>query len=147
MATQTAAQRASGARKGRTPRVVLASDPELARRARRGLMTGTVLIALGSFMPWVHTAVGNVPGYAGAGLWTFYFSMLGFAAMLLPYLRVAAAQALIMGAIAVALPMWQLVRLSSMVGFAGWLPGFGLLMTAAGGAVCLVAARRLLASA
>lgn len=110
-------------------------------------MTATVLVALGSFLPWVHTALGNVPGYAGAGLWTFYFSMLGFAGMLLPWLRAAGVQAAVMGAVAVALPAWQLIRLASLVGFDGWLPGFGLLMTLGGGALAFVAAYRLLRSA
>ena len=131
----------------RTPRVIVASDPALAQRGRRTLLTATVLVAVGSFLPWVHTALGNVPGYAGGGLWTFYFSMLGFAAMLVTRLRLAAVQAVVMGLVAVALPTWQLVRLASMVGFSGWLPGFGLLMVLGGGVLALIAARRLIAAA
>ncbi|QWC86690.1 hypothetical protein KLP28_08520 [Nocardioidaceae bacterium] len=134
-------------RTARAPRVIVASDPDLARRGRRGLMLATVLVALGSFLPWIHTAVGNVPGYAGAGLWTFYVSMLGFAGMFIPWLRVAAGQAAVMGAVALALTTWQLVRLTTLVGFSGWLPGFGLLMVLGGGVAALLAAVRLARSA
>lgn len=112
-------------------------------RARRLLLVATLLVGLGSFLPWVSTALGNVPGYRGGGLWTFYAAMLGFTGALVPWARVAAVQAAILATAAVALPVWQVVRLLGLVGTGGWLPGVGLVLVFAGGITAAVAAWRL----
>ncbi|MEZ5096312.1 MAG: hypothetical protein R2731_09415 [Nocardioides sp.] len=113
--------------------------------ARRALLYASVMVALGSFLPWIYTHLGTISGTRGAGLWTFYASMLGFAGVFLPLRRVAAVQALVMAAVGVVLPLWQVVHLVDLVGFAGWLPGPGLVMVFGGGVYAATAGRRLLA--
>lgn len=112
-------------------------------RARKLLLAATVLVVLGSFLPWVSTAVGNVPGYRGGGLWTFYTAMLGFTGAFLPWVRVAAVQAGLLALVALALPAWQVVHVLRLVGTGGWLPGTGLVMVVLGGILAAVAARKL----
>lgn len=101
------------------------------------------MVVFGSVLPWVDTALGSLNGMRGAGLWTFYAAMLGFAGLLLPSRRIAAVQAGLMGVVAVALPVWQVVHLLSLVGTAGWRPGPGLVFVLTGGLVALTAAWRL----
>lgn len=112
--------------------------------ARRSLLWASVMVALGSFLPWIYTQLGTISGVRGAGLWTFYASMLGFAGVWLPLRRVAGWQALILAAVGVALPVWQLVHLLDLVGIGGWLPGPGLVMVFGGGVYAAVAGRKLL---
>jgi hypothetical protein len=112
--------------------------------ARKRLGLAVVLVILGSFLPWVYTALGSLSGVRGAGLWTFYVSMLGLGAMLLPFRRFGAIQAAIMAGVAVALPVWQVVHVVSLVGFNGWMPGPGLVMVFGGGVLAGVAAWQLL---
>ncbi len=131
---QHAAPSAAGRPPGAHVRVV---------RARRLLLIATLLVALGSFLPWVSTAVGNVPGYRGGGLWTLYAAMLGFTGALVPWPRVGAVQAGILALVATALPIWQVVHLLTLVGTGGWLPGAGLVLVLAGGGAAGVAAWRL----
>lgn len=128
-----------------------AAIPARGRPARRGMAPGkkpllgaAVMVMLGSFMPWVDTAVGSVSGARGPGLWTFYAAMLGFAGVMVPLRRVAGAQAAVLGLVSVALPTWQVVHLLGLVGSAGWRPGPGLVLVFGGGVVALVAAWRLL---
>lgn len=102
------------------------------------------LVMFGSFLPWVHTALGNLSGAGGPGVWTFYASMLGLAGALLPLRRLAAAQAGILAATATALPLWQLVRIVDTVGFGGWMPGPGMVLVFGGGVLAGVAAAQLL---
>ena len=112
-------------------RVKRLSDP-----ARRRLAIGVALVAFGSFLPWLHTPVGNVLGSSGAGLWTFYAAMLGFGGVLLPVRlrKLAAAQAALLGLAGLGIVVWFLVGLISAVGFGGWLPGPGTVLVC-GGAV------------
>lgn len=81
----------------------------------------------------------------GPGLWTFYASLLALAGALLPpRFRVAAlVQAVFVAIVAVAFPVWQVGRVITLVGFGGWAPGPGLVMTLGGGVLCAVAARDL----
>ncbi len=102
------------------------------------------MVMVGSFLPWIDTAVGSVSGARGAGLWTFYAAMLGLAGALLPYLRVAAVQAGILALVAVGLPLWQVVHLVGLVGLEGWAPGTGLVLTFGGGVLAAVSAWGLL---
>ena len=120
--------------------------PRVRRRmepGRKRLLWASLMALVGGFMPWVMTEVGNVAGYRGAGLWVAYASMLGLAGAMLPMRRVAAVQGFILAAVAVALPLWQVVHLFSLVGFAGWMPGPGLVLSLGGGVLAGVGARHL----
>ena len=112
--------------------------------ARRSLLIATIMVILGSFMPWVDTAAGAISGARGPGLWTFYAAMLGLAGGLSPSKRIAGVQAAIFGAVAITLPLWQLIHLIRLVRFEGWLPGPGLVLVFGGGVLAASAAWRLL---
>lgn len=135
------ASTASSASAPTRPRVRRAPDP-----ARRRLLLGSALVALGSFMPWLQTSLGSLSGSRGPGLWTFYLAMLGFAGVMLPVAlrKLAGAQAALLGIGAVGLPVWQLVHTLNLVGFAGWMPGPGIVLVLGGGVLAAVAARPLL---
>lgn len=102
------------------------------------------MVIMGSFMPWIDTAAGAISGARGAGLWTFYASMLGLAGGMVPSRRLAGLQAAVFAAVAIILPSWQAVHLLRLVGFSGWLPGPGLVLVFGGGVLAATAARRLL---
>ncbi|MFC5729178.1 MULTISPECIES: hypothetical protein [Nocardioides] len=127
---------------GKSTRTTAARVPAHPGRKRLGLAVAMVMF--GSFLPWVHTALGNLPGASGPGVWTFYAAMLGLAGALLPLRRVAAVQASILAAAAVVLPSWQLWRIVSTVGFGGWMPGPGMVLVLGGGVLAGVAAVQLL---
>ena len=121
-------------------------------RSRRAPGQGRLLLAagmmaLGGFLPWVYTHLGPVSGAVGAGLWVFYAGLLALAGGLLPAARLRTlviGQALLCGAVGVGLPVWQVVSLLSRVGLQGWMPGPGLVLSAFGGVLCLLAARQLM---
>jgi hypothetical protein len=106
----------------------------------------SLMIAVGSFLPWVSTAVGNISGAAGmgAGYWTFIAAALGMAGGLMPWRKVAITHAWIVAAVATVLPVWQVVHLYSLVGFSGWMPGIGLVLVFFGGLFCAKAARTMM---
>ncbi len=110
---------------------------------RRSLLGASLLVLFGSFMPWVDTPLGTVLGGQGAGLWTFYACMLGFAGVMVPLRGLAVAQAALLGVVALALPLWQVGHLLSLVGTAGWMPGPGLVLVLGGGVLACVSAVRL----
>jgi hypothetical protein len=121
-----------------------------ARRVRRRMEPGRgrLLLAsgmalVGGFLPWIYTAVGTVSGARGAGLWVAYAAMVGLAGALLPLRRVAAAQAFVLAAVGIALTVWQVVHLVSLVGFGGWMPGPGLVMSFGAGVLAALAGRQL----
>lgn len=91
------------------------------------------MVLVGAFLPWVYTGFGNIAGVRGAGLWTMYAAALGIAGAIIRHPRLAAVHAWVLGAVATVLPLWQLVHLVSQVGFEGWLPGPGLVLTLGGG--------------
>lgn len=108
----------------------------------RGKMLGAVaMVVIGSFMPWVDTAAGQVSGAGGAGLWTFYAALLGLAAALVPIRTLRLVQGSLFAVVAVALPVWQVVHLLRLVGTSGWLPGPGLVLVVGGGVLAAVAVR------
>lgn len=111
--------------------------------ARKRLILAVGLVVVGSFLPWLY--VGGVPksGALGPGLWTFYAAMLGLAAIMLPFHKVGAVHAAIVAAVAVAVPVWQVVHVLGLVGGGGWMPGPGLVMVVAGGVVAGSCAVRL----
>jgi hypothetical protein len=110
---------------------------------RRALLLATGMVVLGSFMPWIDTAVGTISGARGAGLWTFYAAMLGLAGALVPWRRAAAVQGGVLAAAATALPIWQLLHLLTLVGIGGWVPGPGIVLVFGGGVLAPTAAWRL----
>jgi hypothetical protein len=128
----------SGATATRTVRVRRGPDP-----AKRRLAGAVAMVLLGSFLPWIDTAVGSVSGARGAGLWTFYAAMLGLAGALIPLRRVAAVQATIFAAVAVVVPVWQVVHLLTLVGMDGWVPGPGLVLVLGGGVLGATTAAQL----
>jgi len=101
------------------------------------------MVAFGSFLPWIDTALGSVSGVRGAGLWTFYAAMLGLAGALVPSRVFALVQGAVLALVAIALPGWQVVHLLSLVGTEGWLPGPGLVIVFGGGVLAAVAVRRM----
>lgn len=114
-----------------------------AEPGRRSLLGASFLVLFGSFMPWVDTPIGTVLGGQGAGLWTFYACMLGLAGVMVPLRGLAVAQAALLGVVALALPLWQVGHLLSLVGTAGWMPGPGLVLVLGGGVLACVSAVRL----
>jgi hypothetical protein len=99
------------------------------------------MVLLGAWLPWIYTGIGSVVGVRGAGLWTMYAAVLGLAGAALGRRpRLAAAHAAVLALVAVGLAGWQLVHLVSLVGFAGWMPGPGLVLTLGGGVLAATAA-------
>ncbi|GAB3026127.1 hypothetical protein GCM10011376_12510 [Nocardioides flavus (ex Wang et al. 2016)] len=101
------------------------------------------MVAFGSFLPWIDTAVGSVSGARGAGLWTFYAAMLGLAGAIVPLRRVAAVQAAVFAGVALVVPLWQVVHLLTLVGTDGWVPGPGLVLVLGGGVLAAAATAQL----
>jgi hypothetical protein len=120
MAPQLSPQQAGRGRARRSP-------------ASRRLLFAALLVLVGAFLPWLATGAGNVSGVRGAGLWTMYTAVLGLAGAAIRSHRLAALHAAVLAVVAIALPLWQVVHLAGLVGFAGWLPGPGLVMTFGGG--------------
>lgn len=107
------------------------------------LLLASLGVGLGSFLPWVDTAVGSFTGMAGPGVWTLYAAVLGLAGALVRRPHLAAVHAGLTGAVAVALPAWQGLRLAQLCGGGACLPAPGLLLVLAAGVAALVQARRL----
>jgi len=116
-------------------------------RASRHLLGAALMILVGAFLPWVATGAGNVAGVRGAGLWTMYAAVLGVAGAIIRSHGLAAIHAGLLALVATALPLWQVVHLLSKVGFAGWMPGAGLVLTFGGGVLAGFAALSLMRSA
>ena len=101
----------------------------------RRLLGAALLVLFGAFLPWIATAAGNVSGVRGPGLWTMYAAVLGIAGAIIRSHTLAAVHAAVLAVVAIALPTWQVLHLAGLVGFAGWAPGPGLVMTLGGGAL------------
>lgn len=113
--------------------------------ARKRLGLAVLMAAIGSFLPWIDTALGAVSGARGPGLWTFYAAALGLTGALIPLRRIGGIQAAIMAVVCVVLPVWQLTRALSLLGTdGGWFPGPGLLLVFGGGVLAGSAAWQLL---
>lgn len=111
------------------------------------LLGASVMILVGAFLPWVYTGAGNIAGVRGAGLWTLYAAFLGIAGAIIRSRRLAGIQAALLAVVATALPVWQVLHLATKVGFAGWMPGAGLVLTFGGGVLAGFAAFTLLREA
>lgn len=105
---------------------------------RRGIVGAFLMVTLGSFMPWLDTALENVSGARGPGLWTFYAALIGLAAAIVPMRVAALVQGAVFALVAIAIPVWQLVHAYSLVGMEGWRPGPGLVLVLGGGVVAAV---------
>ena len=121
-------------------------------RGRRGpgsrrLLGAALLVLFGAFLPWVATAAGNVAGVRGAGLWTMYAAVLGVAGAIIRSAALASLHAAVLAVVALALPLWQVVHLARLVGFSGWMPGPGLVLTLGGGVLAASAGITLLRAA
>jgi hypothetical protein len=114
--------------------------------ANRRLLGAALMILFGAFLPWVATGAGNVAGIRGAGLWTMYAAVLGLAGAAIRSHALAALHAGVLAVVATALPLWQVVHLASLVGFSGWVPGPGLVLTLGGAVLAGSAALSLLRS-
>lgn len=118
-----------------------ATSPEAAARPRwpyvgRGqqtLLWASVLILVGAFLPWLMTGVGMFTGMRGAGTWTVFAGAIGLGASLMRSRRLVLAHAIGIAAVAILLPVWQVVHVLALAGLRGWLPGIGLIMTLVGG--------------
>lgn len=113
-----------------------ASTPPTARRllpAQRLLLLASAGVIIGSFLPWIDTGLGVYRGFAGGGIFTFYAGVLGLAGGLVPSRQLATIQGLVMSLVAIGVPLWQLGRLLSKVGFSGWSPGMGLVLVLGSG--------------
>lgn len=115
--------------------------------ASKHLLGAAAMVLVGAFLPWVMTGAGNVAGVRGAGLWTMYAAVLGIAGAIIRSPRLAAAHAGLLAVTAIALPLWQVVHLLSLVGLSGWMPGAGLVLTLGGGVVAGFASRTFLRTA
>ncbi|TVR18272.1 MAG: hypothetical protein EA387_14955 [Nitriliruptor sp.] len=107
------------------------------------MLWASVLITVGAFLPWLMTGVGTFTGMRGAGSWTVFAGVIGIGVSLVRSRRVVLLHAIGIAGIAIALPTWQLVHTISLVGFRGWLPGIGLIMTLGGGIAIGRAAREI----
>jgi hypothetical protein len=108
--------------------------------ASRHLLGASAMVLVGAFLPWVATGAGNIAGVRGAGMWTMYAAVLGIAGAIVRSPLVAAVHAGLLAVVAVALPLWQVAHLLSLVGVSGWMPGAGLVLTLGGGVVAGFAA-------
>ena len=102
-------------------------------RGQQTLLWASVLILVGAFLPWLMTGVGMFSGMRGAGSWTVFAGALGIGASLMRSRRLVLVHAVGIAAVAIVLPVWQVVHVLGLVGLQGWLPGIGLIMTLAGG--------------
>ncbi|TWE29345.1 hypothetical protein FHX69_2029 [Prauserella muralis] len=114
------------------------------------MIFGGLLMLVGSLMPWVSTPVGHLSGAAGAGLWTLCCGALAIAGALMPYRRVALAHALVPGAAAALLVLWQVARIlqlsASTDSWGKLLPGIGLVLVGGAAVILLRAALRIRAA-
>ena len=102
-------------------------------RGQKTLLWASVMILVGAFLPWLMTPLGTFTGMRGAGTWTVFAGAIGLGVSLMRSRRLVLVHALGIAAVAIALPSWQLAHTIGLVGFQGWMPGVGLIMTLAGG--------------
>jgi hypothetical protein len=128
-----------------------ATSPAAAARPRwpyaghgqQTLLWASILITVGAFLPWLMTSFGTFGGMRGAGSWTVFAGVIGIGASLMRSRRLVLLHAVGIAAMAIALPLWQVVHLAGTVGLRGWLPGIGLIMTFGGGVAIARAALEL----
>ncbi len=114
-----------------------------AGHGQQTLLWASILITVGAFLPWLMTSLGTFGGMRGAGSWTVFAGVIGIGASLMRSRRLVLLHAVGIASIAIALPLWQVVHLVGLVGWRGWLPGIGLIMTFGGGVAIARAALEL----
>ncbi len=114
-----------------------------AGHGQQTLLWASALITVGAFLPWLMTGFGTFGGMRGAGTWTVFAGVIGIGAGLMRSRRLVFVHAIGIAAIAIALPTWQLLHTVRMVGFQGWFPGIGLVMTLGAGVIIANAAREI----
>jgi hypothetical protein len=114
-----------------------------AGHGQQTLLWASILITVGAFLPWLMTSFGTFGGMRGAGSWTVFAGVIGIGASLMRSRRLVLLHAVGIAALAIALPLWQVVHLLGTVGVRGWLPGIGLIMTFGGGVAIARAALEL----
>ena len=103
--------------------------------ARRRLRIASLIVLVGSVMPWIDTAAGNFLGVQGAGLWTLSAGGIGLAGSLLRPHRLVVAHAAVLALTASSLSVAQVLRLVDVCRAGGCVPGAGLALTLFGGAL------------
>lgn len=112
---------------------------------QKWLVGASLLILAGSFLPWIDLGgLATINGLQTAGLWTFYLGFLGLAGGLVPSRAAAVVQGSVAAIAALALPVWQVVRVARL-GLDGWQPGLGIFVCIAGGSLAVRGVLRLLA--
>jgi hypothetical protein len=118
--------------------------PYLGRPQRR-LLVAALLVLVGAVTPWIDTVAGTVLGVAGGGVHTLAAGGMGLAGVCFRRRGVVIAHALVLAAVPLVLGGWQAVRLVAVgCDFRACAPGFGLVLTLAGGAVAAAASWQLL---
>ena len=120
---------------------------------RKRMLWASIALFLGAFLPWLYTPLGTVSpiGLSGdlmlggqPGAWILYAAFAALAAGMAPWRMFSVVNGFIVAAVAVGLPAYHLVRMWSEVGFSGWTPGPGVVLSIAGGVMCALGARELL---
>lgn len=111
---------------------------------QRTVLLASLAVVVGAFLPWIMTGLGNFSGMGGPGTWTVFAGVIGVGSALMRRRWAVALHATVIAAMAIAIPIWQVLHLWTRVGFEGWLPGFGMLSTLAAGLVMARAAAQLL---
>lgn len=121
--------------------------PYLGRPQRR-LLVASLLVLIGAVAPWVDTIAGTVLGVAGGGVQTLAAGGIGLAGAFFRRRGVVIAHALVLAAVPLVIGGWQSARLVSIgCDFRSCAPGFGLVLTLAGGAVAAAATWQLIRGA
>lgn len=126
-------------------------EPKSAKAKRRPLMPGqgkllvaSALILVGALLPWLQTGF-STPRHPHF-LWLFVIGFVALSGGLVPLRRLAFWHGVATAVVALGMTAWYLVELADLVarvGFSGWMIGPGLVLTAAGGALAIIAARTL----
>ena len=120
---------------------------------RKRMLWASIALFLGAFLPWMYTPLGTVSaiGVMGdlmlggqPGAWVLYASFAALAAGVAPWRMFSVVNGFLVAALAVGLPAYHLRRMWSVVGFSGWTPGPGVVLSVAGGVLCAIGARELL---
>lgn len=114
-----------------------------AGRGQAQLLVASLAAIVAAFLPWLLTPVGDLGGFSGPGGVTFYIGFVGIAGSIRRRRRVVLWHAVVVAVVFAALPAWQVVRAGSVLGWRGWFPGIGLLLTFVAGLTAAYAALQL----
>lgn len=114
-------------------------------RGQRRMLIASVIVIVGSVLPWVDTVAGVFLGVEGAGLWTLAAGGIGLAGGVLRRRRLVIAHAVVVAVVPLVLATWQLMRLLGLCGGGACVPGIGLGLVLFGGILAIAALHQLLA--